>query len=180
MRKYFGVIGIWLFVPLAIVVLPFAAPGLTCLAMLYLFLGGACLSVVFFVLFFLTRKKPQAAAALFLVAGIWLLSLWDGFAFGARIHLLVNEGRYAEKIREISRAKSTEEKQRVCGDDCLVRSEVPIVTFHYCHCIFYWPDIVYDPSGALAVNRDELKKLDLDLHDSRHLTTFWYIGYFGD
>jgi hypothetical protein len=55
-----------------------------------------------------------------------------------------------------------------------------LVAFHYCHCPFYWPDIVYDPSGQLSVNKSDLKKLDFYLQDARHLTTFWYIGYFGD
>jgi len=70
MRKYLGWISLWLGVPLVVVSLPADVPGLTCLAMLYLFVGGACLAVVFFILFFLTRKKPQAAAALLVVVAL--------------------------------------------------------------------------------------------------------------
>jgi hypothetical protein len=180
MCRYLFILAVWLFVPLAIVSLPFDVPKLTCFAMAYLFVGGAGLLLLFFILFFLTRKKPQAAVALVLVASFWLLSMWDGFAVGARIHLLVNEGRYAEKIREVYKAKSPDEKSRSCGRDCIAHSELPLVAFHYCHCPFYWPDIVYDPSGQLSVNKSDLKKLDFYLQDARHLTTFWYIGYFGD
>jgi hypothetical protein len=180
MLRYLTFIGLWLFVPLAIVSLPFDAPTLTCLAMLYLFLVGPVLAFCFFTLFFLSRKKPQAAAAFLLVTVLSLASWWNGFALGARMHLVVNEARYAETIRQTMRAKSTSEKQRFCGDDCAPHPTLPLVTFHYCHCPFFWPDIVYDPGGELAVEKSELQKLDFYLHDSRHLTTFWYIGYFGD
>ena len=180
MRKYLGWISIWLGVPLTVVSLPTDVPELTCLAMLYLFVGGACLAIVFFILFFLTRKKPQAVAALLIAVAVWLGSIWNGFAIGARIHLFVNEERYAAKIREVYKARSPKEKQAVCGSDCFVDSKLPLVGFHTCHCPFYWPDLVYDPSGALDANRSDLSKVDFYLHDYRHLTTFWYIGYFGD
>src|SRR5215510_8558958 len=98
MSRYLGVIFVWLLVPLLVVCLPIDVPGITCLAMLFLFLIGPCLAISFFALFFLTRNKPQALLALFIVGALWLFSLWQGFAVGARIHLLVNEGRYAEKI----------------------------------------------------------------------------------
>lgn len=178
--KYIGFIGIWLLVPLVVVSLPFDAPGLTCLAMLHLFLLGPCLGIGFLILFLLTRRKPQAAAAFFLVVALWLLSLWNGFAVGARIHLLVNEERYAGKIRLITQAKSLEEKVRICADDCLIHPQPFFVAFHYCHCPMFWPDIVYDPGGTLDVDKNNLQRLDFYLRDARHLKTFWYIGYFGD
>ena len=179
MREYFGWISLWLAVPLTVVSLPVDVPGLTCLAMLFLYLGGVCLAFVFLILFFLTRKKPQAAAALLIVVALWLGSIWNGFAIGARIHLFVNEERYAATIRQLHHTP-VEEKPKACGSDCFTDRKLPLVTFHYCHCMFYWPDIVYDPSGALDANRSDLRKLDFYLHDYRHLTTFWYIGYFGD
>ena len=180
MFRYLCAIGVWLGAPLIVFALPFDAPFTTCGAMLYLYTGGPLLALCFFILFFATRKKPQAAAALMLVLSS-LLPIWFfGFTVGARIHLFVNERRYAEKIRELSHAKSPEEKNRICGDGCDAHSERQLVIFHTCHCPFFWPDLVYDPAGALRGNRDELKKLDFYLDDARHLTTFWYIGYFGD
>ena len=180
MFRYLCAIAIWLLVPLAVFALPFDAPGTTCAAMAYLYAGAPLLALVFFILFFATRKKASAATALLIVLSMWPASWYFGFGFGARVHLFVNEGRYAEKIRQLNQAKTEKEKDRICGDQCLARSDKPLVTFHYCHCFSFWPDLVYDPAGDLRGNRDELQKLDFYLHDARHLKTFWYIGYFGD
>ena len=131
------------------------------------------------VLLFLSARQDRRAALMLVLS--MLLPIWFyGFAFGARVHLFVNEGRYAEMIRQLSQIRSAEEKNRLCGETCGAHPERQIVIFHYCHCPFFWPDLVYDPGGALRANRDELQKLNFHLHDARHLTTFWYIGYFGD
>jgi hypothetical protein len=160
MLKYLRAIAIWLLPPLAVVALPTEAPELTCLAMIYAYLGGLILAFAFLIIFFATRSKPPAATALILVVTIWLL-VWNyGFTAGARIHLLVNERRYLTAIREFDKK---------------------IVTFHYCHCFLNWPDIVYDPNDNLDVlTRDELQKFDPYLHGSKRLSKNWYIGYFGD
>src|SRR5688500_5034514 len=42
----------------------------------------------------------------------------DGFTFGARVHLLVNERRYMATIAELNSAKSSAEKARICGEGC--------------------------------------------------------------
>jgi len=180
MFRYLCAIGIWLGVPLAVFALPFDAPFPTCLAMVWLDAGGPVLAVGFFILLFATRKKPQAAMSLLLVLSLVLPIWFFGFTFGARVHLFVNEGRYAETIRQLSRAESAAQKQTLCRDKCKVHPTRPVVVFHTCHCPFFWPDLVYDPAGDLRGNRDELRKLDFYLQDARHLTTFWYIGYFGD
>jgi len=164
MFRYLCAIGIWLGAPLAVFALPFDAPGTTCLAMLYLYAGGPVLALAFFILFFATRKKPQAATALMIVLSLMAPIWYFGFVAGARVHLFVNEARYAETIR-LEAPKNPKQHARI---------------FHYCHCMQFWPDIVYDPTGEMVANRNDLKKLDMYLMDYRHLTTFWYIGYFGD
>ena len=180
MFRYLCAIGIWLGVPLAVFALPFDAPFTTCLAMAYLYAGGPVLALGFVILLFATRKKPQAAMSLLVVLAL-LPPIWFfGFTFGVRVHLFVNEGHYAETIRLISRGESAAQKQTLCRDECEVRPNSQLVVFHTCHCPFFWPDLVYDPAGELRANRDDLKKIDFYLHDARHLTTFWYIGYFGD
>ena len=180
MLKYLRAIAIWLVPPLAVVALPTEAPELTCFAMLYLYLGGLVLALAFFIIFFATRSKAHAANAFFLVVMIWLL-VWNyGFTVGARIHLFVNERRYMSTIAELSRAKSNEEKVRICGEGCNPGYERAIVVFHYCHCFLSWPDLVYAPNGELDATRDELQKIDLYLHGSKRLSKNWYIGYFGD
>lgn len=42
-----------------------------CLAMIYLYLGGLGLALRTFVLCFVTRKKPLAAAAFLLIVVLW-------------------------------------------------------------------------------------------------------------
>ena len=181
MFRYLCAIAIWLLAPVAVFALPFDAPVTTCAAMAYLYAGAPLLALVFFVLIFATRKKPSAALALLIVLSLCLPIWYFGFRFGARVHLLVNEGRYAEKIRQLSQAKTVEQRGRLCeGGQCMVDTKKPLVTFHYCHCLSFWPDIVYDPAGELRGNREQLQKLDFYLHDASHLKTFWYIGYFGD
>lgn len=180
MLKYLGTIAIWLVPPLVVVALPTEAPELTCLAMIYPYLGGPILALAFFISFFATRSKLHAASALILVVVFWLL-IWNyGFTAGARIHLLVNERRYMATIAELSRARSNEEKARICGEGCDPGYERSIVVFHYCHCFLNWPDLVYAPNGELDASRDELQKIDSYLHGSKRLSKFWYIGYFGD
>lgn len=160
MLKYLCAIAIWLGPPLVVVALPTDAPELTCLAMLYLYLGGLVLAFAFFIIFFAARKKVHAANAFVLVVLLCLLVWNHGFTVGASIHLTVNKPRYLAKIR---------------------KSDQKIVTFHYCHCFLNWPDIVYDPNDNLeALSHAELHKIDLYLHGSKRLSKNWYIGYFGD
>src|SRR5215213_2117796 len=116
MFRYLWAIGIWLAAPLMVFALPFEAPSATCIAMVYLYAGAPVLALAFFILIFATRKKPQAAAALILVLSLWPLTWFEGFRFGARVHLFVNEPRYAEMIRQLVQAKSAEEKKRIAGD----------------------------------------------------------------
>src|SRR5687768_12522029 len=180
MLKYLLAIGTWLGPPLVAFALPTDAPGLTCLAMIYLYLGGLCLAFVFFIRFFATREKPPAVAASFLALLLWVLVWQYGFTFGARVHLMVNQSRYEQIIAKLNLATSIEEKNRICGGKCIAYPHHPIVAFHYCHCFYNWPDIVYDPTGALSGDGDEVRKLDFYLHGSKRLSKFWYIGYFGD
>jgi hypothetical protein len=180
MLKYLSAIAIWLAPPLAVVALPTEAPGLTCLAMIYLYLGGLVLAPAFLITFFATRSKPRAANAFVMVVIIWLLAWNHGFTAGARIHLLVNERRYLATIAELSRAKSNEEKVRICGEGCEPADDRTVVIFHYCHCFLSWPDLVYAPNGDLDASRNELQKINSYLYKSERLSKNWYIGYFGD
>jgi len=180
MLKYLRAIAIWLLPPLGFVALPIDAPGYTCVAMIYLYLVGLGLALAFFIRFFLTRDKANAAGAVFLVVMLWALVYRDGFTFGARVHLLVNERRYMATIAELNSAKSSAEKARICGEGCDPSSAQRIVVFHYCHCFLSWPDLVYDPNGVLDAPREELEKINPYLHGSERLSKFWYVGYFSD
>ena len=178
--KYVIAIALWWVPPFAIFALPTDTPLLTAFAMLYLFAGAIWVSLGFLVSFFLTHHKQQAAAA-FVVAVMLSLVAWqNGFTFGARLHLFVNQSRYEAKIRELQRVKSEEEKNRLCGDECDPLSDPPMVVFHYCHAFLNWTDLVYDPNGRINAPREDLQKIDSYLRGSRRLSENWYIGYFGD
>lgn len=160
MLKYLYAIAFWLMPPLVVVALPTDAPELTCLAMIYLYLGGLVLVLAFFIIFFATRSKANAVNAFVLVVLMWLLVWNHGFTVGARIHLAVNKPRYLAEIR---------------------KSDDTITIFHYCHCFLNWPDLVYDPNDNLdTLSRDELQKINSYLHETERLSKNWYIGYFGD
>ena len=94
--------------------------------------------------------------------------------------MLVNERRYLATIAELSRAKSNEEKVRICGEGCEPSDDRTVVIFHYCHCFLSWPDLVYAPNGDLDASRNELQKINSYLYKSERLSKNWYIGYFGD
>ena len=90
--------------------------------------------------------------------------------------------RYEATIARLSSARSLEEEEATCGDDCMILSEKPLrVTFHFCHAFLYWPDIVHDPSGAVS-DRDisKLHQLNVYLFGAKRLTEDWYLADFGD
>ena len=180
MLKNLRAIAIWLLPPLGVFALPIDAPELTCLAMLQLYLGGLLLAPVFFIKFFATRSKPHSASAVVMVAVLWIIAWQHGFTLGARIHLLVNERRYMETIVALSKASSPEEKARICGDGCMPSATTEPVIFHYCHCPFNWPDLVYDPTGKFDDPPDPAQMSYSYLRGSKQLSKNWYIGYYGD
>jgi hypothetical protein len=93
----------------------------------------------------------------------------------------VNQGRYEATIARLSLATS-EERNRICGAECFVLSDEPLrVSFHFCHCFLSWPDIVYDPTGAVAdPDIGKLHQMNVYLFGGERLTEGWYLGRFGD
>jgi len=141
-----------------------------------LFLG------VFTVALVRRRNRISPAIALLLVAMIGAVYFSSGLKSGTRLHLLVNRGRYEATIDRLSSADSPEKREAICGDDCSILTDEPLrVTFHTCHSFLYWPDIVYDPTGAVNDNDiDKLHRLNAYLFGAKHLTGPWYLANFGD
>lgn len=157
-------------------------PGITCLAILFFPLTGLILAVLFAILLWRSKhKKQHAAIGLMLVLIIGTVWFTAGLKWGARLHLLVNRGRYEATIARLSLA-SSEERGEICGDDCFVLSDDPLrVGFHFCHCFLSWPDIVYDPTGAITdPDIGKLHQLNVYLFGGERLTGGWYLGRFGD
>lgn len=182
MKKYLVTIGLWMLPLIIIFAFPRDLPGITCLGTLLFPLVGFILLVTFLVLLFKSKHKRHPAIALLLVLLIVISWFKWGFIGGARLHLLMNQSRYQATVTKLSSAHSPEERKQICGEACQILSGEPLrVNFHYCHCFLYWPDIVYDPTGALDSNNiSKLHQIDIYLFKGEHLSGNWYIGYFGD
>ena len=162
--------------------LPFEVPVLTGTATMLFPLVLLLLTIGLIIASIASKNKHRPAAALLVVMLVWGVALGNGTVFGAQIHLLVNQHRYAGIIAQLAQAQSNEDRTAICGDDCFVMSTQPLrVGFHFCHRFLNWPDIVYDPSGEVASRDwDKLHRLDIYLYGADHLRGDWYLGRFGD
>lgn len=181
MTKHLAAILIWLLLPIIVFAFPRDIPEITCLAILLFKLAGVIFAVILAVLLLRGKAKRQSAVALVLVLIIGAAWFAGGLKFGARLHLLVNRTRYEAAIARLSLV-SSEERGELCGDDCFVLSDEPLrVGFHFCHCFLSWPDIVYDPTGAITdPDIGKLHQLNTYLFGGERLTGDWYLGRFGD
>ena len=179
---FLGPIATWVLALVTIFAFPRDLPEITGLAILLFPLTALILLVVFTVTVFRSKEKRPAAIAILFVLLIGVAYRAGGVQWGARLHLLINRSRYEATIAKLSAASSLEEREAICGDDCTVLSNEPLrVTFHFCHAFLYWPDIVYDPTGAVS-DRDisNLHKLNVYLFGAKRLTGDWYLADFGD
>ena len=181
MAKHLAAILVWLLLPIIVFAFPRDIPGITCLAILGFPLGGLVLAVIFAILLLRGKHKRNAALGLVLVLIFGALWFSSGLKWGARLHLIVNRSRYEATIARLSLA-SSEERGEICGDDCFLLSDEPLrVVFHFCHCPLDWPDIVYDPTGAITdPDIGKLHQMDVYLFGGERLTGNWYLGRFGD
>jgi hypothetical protein len=181
MTKHFTAILIWLLLPMVVLAFPRDIPGITGLAILLFPVAGLILAVIFAILLLRGKHKRNTAIGLALVLIFGTVWFGSGLKWGARIHLLVNRGRYEATIVRLSLA-SSEKRAEICGDDCFVLSDEPLrVGFHFCHCFLSWPDIVYDPTGAITdPDIGKLHQLNVYLFGGERLTGGWYLGRFGD
>src|SRR5439155_15804951 len=124
---------------------------------------------------------------------IWVLALLTIFAFprdfpeitGIAILLFPLTGficSWSSLSLSLEAGRSFEEREAICGDDCMILSDEPLrVTFHFCHAFLYWPDIVHDPSGAVSdQDISRLHRLNVYLFGAKRLTGDWYLADFGD
>jgi len=179
---FLGPIAIWVLALVTIFAFPKDLPEITGLAILLFPLVGLILLVVFTVAVFRSKERRRAVIAILLVTLIGITYFAGGLQWGAGLHLLINRSRYEATIARLSSARSLEEEEAICGDDCMILSEKPLrVTFHFCHSFLYWPDIVHDPSGAVSDNDiSKLHQLNVYLFGAKRLTEDWYLADFGD
>ena len=185
-KLFLAPIAAWVIGLVGIFAFPRDLPDTTGLAILAFPLVGLILLMVFLVLFIvaLVRRKRRLSPAIailliVLIAGVYRAS---GLKWGSRLHLLVNHNRYELTIAKLKDAHSREEREAICGADCLIVSDDPLrVAFHTCHSFLYWPDIVYDPTGAVSdTDISRLYQLNVYLFGAERLTGDWYLANFGD
>jgi hypothetical protein len=182
MKWFLGPIATWVLALVTIFAFPRELPEITGLAILLFPLTGLILLVVFTVAVFRSKDRRLAAIAILLVIVIGAAYRAVGIHWGARLHLLTNRSRYEETLAKLSAARSPREREMICGDGCMILSDEPLrVSFHFCHAFLYWPDIVHDPSGAVA-DKDisRLHQLNVYLFGAKRLTGDWYLANFGD
>jgi hypothetical protein len=181
MAKHLAAVLVWLLVPITVFAFPRDIPEITCLAILVVPLAGLVLAVTFAVLLLRGKHKRNAAHAVALVLIFGALWFSSGLKWGARLHLLVNRSRYEAIIARLLPASSAE-RGEICGENCFLLSDEPLrVSFHFCHCFLNWPDIVYDPTGAITdPDIGKLHRLNVYLFGGERLTGDWYLGRFGD
>lgn len=182
MKKCLAIITIWVLTIIVIFAFPQDIPGLTCLAVSLFPITGISLIIFFLVTLVRSDNKRSPTIGLLLVTLIGVVYLTNGFIWGTQLHLRMNQSRYEAIIAKLSQARSREEREKICSDDCLLLSDQPLrVSFHYCHCLLTWQNIVYDPTGAVNdTDISRLHKLSVFLFGTKRLTGDWYIGYFGD
>jgi hypothetical protein len=182
MNSGLAIIAIWVLTIIVIFAFPQDLPGLTCLAVSLFPITGIGLIIFFLVTFVRSDNKRSSAIGLLLVTFIGAVYLTNGFTWGTQLHLRANQNRYEAIIAKLSQARSREEREKICNDDCLILSDQPLcVSFQYCHCLLTWQNIVYDPTGAVNdTDIARLHKLSVFLFGTKRLTGDWYIGYFGD
>jgi hypothetical protein len=110
------------------------------------------------------------------------LTLTNSLEWGARIHFLRNRAKYEAKLSEVLSTNGKAEREKVCGDECVVLSNDPTrISFHYSHGFLNWYDFVYDPTRAVMTQGwDQKKRLNTYLRGAKHLSGHWYFVHFGD
>lgn len=184
--RFLGPIATWVGALVVIFAFPRDLPEITGLAILLFPLIGLLLLVIFLVVFIVALVKRKnsltPAIAILLVILIGAAYFSAGIKWGTRLHLLTNQSRYESTIAKLSLVRSPEEREAICGDDCMILSDDPLrVTFHTCHSFLYWPDIVYDPTGAVNdADISRLHQLNVYLFGAKRLSGDWYLANFGD
>ena len=182
MRQYLAPIGIWALSVNVVFAFPRDMPFITSIAVVLFLFAGLILAIIFFVVLARAENKRQPAMALLLL--LLLGSAWfqGGFRLGAQLHLFVNKSRYETTLRRLLTETDHDQRQTICGNECLVLSDDPIrVGFHFCHAFLNWFDIVYDPSGLVTEKHVSPDRRFNPYHvGGEHLRGEWYLGFFAD
>ncbi len=182
MKKYLYAIGAWFISLILIFAFPRDIPIITGDVFLCFYLVGLIFVIVFLIVLIVKPKKLEPLLAVSLVLLICIVTFNKGVRWGAMVHLFTNKGRYEGIVMRLAATKNVEERERICGDDCMILSDEPLrVAFHYCHFFLNWKDIVHDPTGEVNVGfLPPDRRLSIYFIRGERLYGDWYLGHFGD
>lgn len=128
------------------------------------------------------RRKAWALVCAALLLAAFFSVLPRAMYLGAMVHLFLHRQTYETTAQRMLAARDKAEERRICGEQCWVMSSKGgQVAFHYVHGFLNWNDIIYDPSGKVAIKPlDARDKIDMYFISAEHLTGDWYLGHFGD
>ena len=173
--------GLWFGSLIVLFVFPSLSPVMSGLAILLYVPIAVVLLVLALIALIAEKRKRWAIVCICLTVALSYVSLWHATYWGALTHLYLNRRNYERQAEKMLAARTDAERRSICGEKCWVLSSESAVGFHYVHGFLNWHDIVYDPTGKIAVkNWDERKRLDIYFISAEHLTGDWYLGHFGD
>lgn len=179
---YIGIAIWWLFIVLALIILPPSLPELAGFTPHLSFVISIVLLLLSIVSICVEKNKLQPCFLVLVILICSLISVFKSYQWGAFAHLALNKYQYEQIVHQIHNAKEGN-IQRICGDICSANSDRSIIKFHYAHGFLSWYDIVYDPDGYYIkpVNsiEDRYRK-DMYFIEARHLIGDWYLVHFGD
>lgn len=176
----FSVVG-WCAVLALLFIVPIS--GIAGFAHLLSFLIGATLLTLASISLSVDKDKVSSVLAILLVSVTLWLTLTKSLEWGARIHFHLNREKYEAKVAEVLTANGETERNKICGDECLILSNDPArVSFHYVHGFLNWHDLVYDPTGEAMEPDDDNKRVRIYYfrRGVKHLSGHWYLVHFSD
>jgi hypothetical protein len=180
-KAIFISIAVWWLALITLFIFP--VPLLSWFALLLSLLTGFVVLILSVVALFKDKRRQWPILAAGLNVLTVYLALFHLMYFGAFGNFYLHRRYYETTARAMIAAPSESERERICGNNCmLMSSDPPRVAFHYVAGYLNWHDIVYDPSGAVvrAKSYDERKQLNVYFGGAEHLTGDWYLCHFGD
>jgi hypothetical protein len=175
-------IGVWWLALVILFVFPNLLPIVSGFAILLSLPIAFALLVLSLIALFKDKKRLWPVVSIALIALVSYLALTQLLRWGAVANLYLNRRHYDATKNSVI-AASTDQRERLCGDECWIMSnDPPRVAFHFIHGFLNWHDIVYDPSGDVVRTRDydERKRLNVYFISAEQLTGDWYLCHFGD
>ena len=179
-KTIFAAIGSWFLALILLFVFPVSA--ISGFAIILSVPIAAVLLILTLIALIKEKRKRWPVIGAALILAVCFIALPRVMYWGALAHLYLYKRSYETTAQKMIAAKDDAERQKICGEECLLLYDRNRVSFHYVHGFLNWHDIIYDPSGKLIAltSWDERKRFDTYFVSAEHLTGDWYLGHFGD